>query len=251
LNLITMSSNSTPVRSGMRARLLGAAVAAALGGGTTQAKAAFDAGPSGPPVHSLQGVESRPAEIRGTLIEEAQAQCPPAAAVTIPLPSALSAPLEFLGPITPVSEVAETSREGDSSALARGTGSKLTPRGSQRALPRSIPSCPPPLVSYVPDPNALGPVDGALIGPMGGPLLPVAGAGSSLLGLAALPVGAVPFFLGGGSTAMVALPPVVSVPVSPIPEPATWLTMICGFFTVGWVLRRSRSHKLGGAFSAA
>lgn len=32
-------------------------------------------------------------------------------------------------------------------------------------------------------------------------------------------------------------------PVVPIPEPATWLTMIIGFATVGWALRRGRTRR--------
>lgn len=36
-------------------------------------------------------------------------------------------------------------------------------------------------------------------------------------------------------------PPVV--PPAPIPEPQTWLTMILGFFAMGWALRRRRTQE--------
>lgn len=52
---------------------------------------------------------------------------------------------------------------------------------------------------------------------------------------------------GGGSPPGV--PPTVEVPpvVSPVPEPATWLTMILGFYILARALRKQRPVKAGGA----
>jgi hypothetical protein len=36
-------------------------------------------------------------------------------------------------------------------------------------------------------------------------------------------------------------------PVSPVPEPSVWATMICGFFALGAALRTARRRRLAGA----
>lgn len=55
------------------------------------------------------------------------------------------------------------------------------------------------------------------------------------------------FHGGGGYGGIVVVPgrPELPKPVSPVPEPATWLTMILGFGLIGYTLRRKREFAHG------
>lgn len=52
---------------------------------------------------------------------------------------------------------------------------------------------------------------------------------------------------GGGTTPPEQTPP-ETPPVSPVPEPGTWATMLLGFWLTGWALRRQRGNAARPAF---
>lgn len=49
---------------------------------------------------------------------------------------------------------------------------------------------------------------------------------------------------GGGGGSPPGSPPQTIVPIPPVPEPGTWMTMLLGFAAIGWILRRQK-----GAFA--
>lgn len=123
------------------------------------------------------------------------------------------------------------------------------PQPARSAAPRQVASiapCPPaaaavaPLLTFAdlgPEDVSAVPVEGAAAsgGPGGG-----GGGGAPILGGG----GGVPI-LGGGPGPVATAPPVLSgvTPVSPIPEPSTWLMLIAGLGTIGGAMRSRRRRQ--------
>lgn len=181
-------------------------------------------------------LERRTAQIQGSIEDE----CPPAGAVTVPVPSAMAAPLDYSNPVVTTGKSSDPSSSlPNAKTPAKGVARKGTPREID---------CPAPIVTYVAEAPAL-PVEEFVL-PLSVPA--VASAAGAPLWLAGLPLAALPFLGGGGgSDSSAVLPPISSPPITPppppvvppIPEPATWLTMILGFFAVGIAIRRTRSRR--------
>ena len=94
-----------------------------------------------------------------------------------------------------------------------------------------------PLIPSVLPGPAFGPTPAVFVGGGGGP----GGGGGGPGGGGGGPGG------GGGGPPGIEVPPVVA----PVPEPATWLTMILGFYILARALRRQRPATAhGAAFTA-
>lgn len=110
----------------------------------------------------------------------------------------------------------------------------------RRMIPaRSHSSDSPPLPVNEDLQQLLGPLAGLESGPLV-PVVSTAGTtGSGSIPLALIGVGGAGGGGNGGSPGadLGAAPPAVSIPVAPVPEPATWLTLLIGFGMAGAQLR--------------
>lgn len=116
-----------------------------------------------------------------------------------------------------------------------------------RTRPAGVP--PVPAASAPADTIDIGPTpdDRIPVGLITGSSLPeqIAGVpdGSPLLPPPPLAGGALPPSTGGGSGGGGTVPPPAIEPVSPVPEPSTWVLLLSGFFAVGVGLRREKRRQ--------
>ena len=129
-----------------------------------------------------------------------------------------------------------------------GTGRERAPTVSESAAPAgaSPASAPDSLVAVLPEePRLAAGVPGDLLpgdAILGAPRGPSLGVGSPGM---LIPIGSGPGGPGSSPSCCTSgTPPGVTVPPA-VPEPATWITLILGFFMVGGVLRAKPRHSAG------